>query len=171
MPHGYDHESDDMQRDREYVQGLRHREPTTLRGRLLTPQDVLQVMTDLDNEVKRTMQIVAEQSSRFPAEPPTGSVLRWERRFRSDDPHPYTYIALRINEHWYLTGRRNQIVLWEDLVKLIGDSPCWLVTKYREVPRPAPDPLDSVKDPDEWFSAVFGDGVSTDEVAEKTNGS
>jgi hypothetical protein len=107
--------------------------------------------------------MVEEAPPRFPAQPPNGSALRFERTFPHSD-RVYTYLALRAGEVWYLTGIREDPISWEHLVELIGNSPCHLVTGYAEIPLLAGDPREEIKDPAEWFRAVYlesGDATST----------
>lgn len=135
-----------------FVSGI----PTTLRGRPMKREDAVEIMRSLDSEIRNVVKTFGI-SERFPAQPPSGSVLRWERTFsRQAGADAYTYVALRVNERWYVTGRNSKVVSWEELTTLVGDSPCWLVTAYREIPRPTPDPLESMIDPTLWFETVFG---------------
>lgn len=97
------------------------------------------------------------EASRFPAQPPEGSVLRFEvTHSRKPNAHAYTYVALRVGDEWYITGRGSQVLDWDDLARTIGNNPCHLVTEYREIPHLPTDPRDEIGDPRAWFDAVFG---------------
>src|SRR5581483_1193915 len=152
----------DLAREREFDEALKVRfenlrsgRPTVIHGRSMTSKDAAQIIASLAPLAKAVDEM--NNSARWPAQPPVGSILRWERRFvPRDDAKVYTYVALRATtDRWYVTGRRNVVLDWNELVDLIGDSPCWLVTAYQEIPRPAPDPLDAIDNPAAWFTAAF----------------
>lgn len=148
---------------------------TVITGRRqLTADERSVVLADLSSQIQTVFGVLGEVNSRWPAQPPSGSILRWERTFRSSgatDNPVYTYVALRVNDQWYVTGRRNEIINWEQLQKLIDDSPCFLVTAYAEIPRPAKDPREEL-DPALWHQAFFGDNKekSSDELKAELKG-
>lgn len=102
------------------------------------------------------LRYVAEDAerSRFPAQPPLGSVLRFEKTY-SEGGRAYTYVAVRVGKTWYLTGSRAGAMSWDDLTECIGDGTCHLVTSYAEIPRLPVDPRDEIEDPRAWFDTVY----------------
>lgn len=94
-----------------------------------------------------------DTESRFPAQPPSGSVLRFEQTHYQ---RTYTYVALRVNDSWYLTGRQTTPIGWPELVEKIDANTCHLVTGYAEIPKPPTNPVDEIGDPAEWFRSVYG---------------
>jgi len=47
----------------------------------------------------------------------------------------YRYVAIRIGDAWFTTARgKNSLMPWDKLVEFIGDSPCWVVESWREIP-------------------------------------
>lgn len=99
---------------------------------------------------------IADLFERFPTQPPPGSILRFERSY--GDRRTYTYLALRVDDRWFLTGRQRRVLSWDDLVGEIGANTCHLVTEYTEIPQPPVDPREEIADPREWFRVVYGDG-------------
>lgn len=149
---------DDAYEVHEAFEKLRSGKQTVLRGRSVSSADAAQIVAAAG------LLLSNEKPSRWPAQPPPGSVLRFERRFAPRiEAKAYTYVAIRIDAgdetRWHVTGRRQLILSWDELVNLIGDSPCWLVTTYQEIPRPTPDPLETISNPVDWFTAAFGGGV------------
>jgi hypothetical protein len=104
---------------------------------------------------------VAAIQSRFPKQPPVGSVLRWERTFPGTE-QPYVFVALRIDSRWYVTSNRDRVGVmdWPELQEAIGDHPCFLVIEYKEIPRLPVDPADEIVDPRSWFDTVFPESES-----------
>src|SRR6185312_4048246 len=129
---------------------------SVIRGRQLSRQDAGAVIAMLDETVHKFVSAFGI-SERFPTQPPKGSVLMWLHKFNDDDDSkPYTYVALRAGNHWYVTGTQgNTKVTWEDLARRIGNSPCWLLTKYKEIPQLKSE-LDSINDPTVWADEMFG---------------
>jgi hypothetical protein len=78
----------------------------------------------------------AEAPSRWPAEPPNGSVLKFEHSF----PHSartYTYAALRVDGLWYTTSVNSSIrrTTWENLRAFVGDTArASLATEFFDIP-------------------------------------
>jgi hypothetical protein len=95
----------------------------------------------------------SETESRFPAQPPSGSVLRFEQAHYQ---RTYTYVALRVNDDWYLTGRQTTPISWAELVEKVDGNTCHLVTEYAEIPKLPVNPVDEIGDPAEWFRSVYG---------------
>lgn len=142
---------------------LRQGTPTVIRGRRLTDDDV-NVISQLDAALASYLTM----SSRWPAQPPVGSILRWERRFSSNpEAHAYTYVALRAtDDQWYVTGRSKQSVTdWPGVQQLISNNPCWIVTEYKEIPRHQ-DPIENIDNPRDWWTAAYGGGVEHDPGAD-----
>jgi hypothetical protein len=107
-----------------------------------------------------------QEKSRFPSEPPEGSVLKWVKTFKRNPEQGYTHVALHVNGAWYLSGKHAEPMTWDDLVVLIGDSPCELATNWMEIPQLKQDD-DSRLSPEEWFLAVYPqDVVDSDEGVE-----
>jgi len=95
------------------------------------------------------------EPTRFRTEPPEGSVLRWQKTFKRGPEHVYTYVATRVSDGlWYLTGKTDHGIEFEDLVKLIGDSPCELATEWAEIPQ-LPESVTDGMTPSEWYLAMF----------------
>ena len=109
---------------------------------------------------------IGPEPTRFPSEPPEGSVLKWVKTFKRNPEQGYTYVALHVNGAWYLTGRTSDPIDFDDLVKLIGDSPCELATNWVEIPQLPSDNTEGLT-AEEWFMAAFPqDVVDSDEGRE-----
>lgn len=152
----------------EIVSSLKNRGQTVIRGRRLTNEEAALALNDIGVGLQAMFSTAA--NPRWPAQPPVGTILRFERTFKASagavgNQPVYTYVALRVDDRWYVTGRNQDIVSWEELMKKIGDSPCHIVTQYQEIPRPAPDPRE-VMDPQLWFTTVFGGGVEDHDQTE-----
>ncbi len=54
-----------------------------------------------------------------PSEPPVGSDVRFEVQYRHHE-RAYTYVALRTDKGWLVTGKRNEgkILTWDDILEL-----------------------------------------------------
>lgn len=78
----------------------------------------------------------ADQSARWPAEPPVGTVLKFEKQFEPFD-RIYTYVAVRLNKTyspWFLSGNRIA-KSWAELREFIGDVDwCSIATDWFDVP-------------------------------------
>lgn len=95
------------------------------------------------------------EPTRFRTEPPEGSVLRWQKTFKRGPENVYTYVATRVDDGlWYVTGKTDHGIEFEDLVKLIGDSPCELATEFAEIPQ-LPESVTDGMTPSEWYLAMF----------------
>lgn len=107
---------------------------------------------------------------RFPAEPPIGSVLRFNRTYdrKTSGPKSYDYVALRSENGWHVTGRENAVLPWERLLELIGDNDCALVAEYVDIPHREANPLDAIEDPRDWVRAVFTDPAALKAAGEKS---
>jgi hypothetical protein len=56
----------------------------------------------------------------------------------------YRYVAIRIGDVWYTTAARNNKTMpWDRLVEFIGDSPCWVVESWREIPVEPPQVIEA----------------------------
>ena len=63
-------------------------------------------------------------------EPPPGSVISWRRQFSPGGPG-YQYAAVHIaNKGWYVTDRFDRNYTWPEILRLIGNSPCWVATQW-----------------------------------------
>lgn len=116
-----------------------------------------------------------ETSGRWPAEPPVGSVLKFEHSFPhrdrgeqgrvEGDRVAYTYLALRVGDGedaWYTTANRatsKRTMSWPALGKFIGDAAkVELATGWFEIPALVePEPAAPVSAQD-WIAANFGGG-------------
>lgn len=59
----------------------------------------------------------------------------------------YRYVAIRIGDVWYTTAARsNKTMSWDKLVEFIGDSPCWFVESWREIPVEPPQVIEAAVD-------------------------
>lgn len=59
----------------------------------------------------------------------------------------YRYVAIRIGDVWYTTAARNNKTMpWDRLVEFIGDSPCWVVESWREIPVEPPQVIEIADD-------------------------
>lgn len=97
-------------------------------------------------------------ATRFPAEPPIGSILRFERKFARSDV-AYQYVAFRApNGAWYLTGQSldNMTPSWVELRDLISNEPCDMAMTWNEIPVNEPEAVDQVTDPAKWWELVWG---------------
>lgn len=126
-------------------------------------------------------------------EPPVGTVLRWVKvynepqgdlvldpgsgladsgriRFNIEGGQEYHFVAFRApNGKWYTTSQRGRDVNdWSDLLKRIGDAPCWLVSDWVEVPVPEKPNMDAV-DPVEFARQMFGKKVPVVDADEKSS--
>ena len=80
---------------------------------------------------------------RWLAEPPIGSVIRFEKQYKTGGP-VYTYVATRVNlqvgsrhlDPWYITGnvRTGPVMSWESLREFIGNNKCEIATAWFDVP-------------------------------------
>jgi hypothetical protein len=62
----------------------------------------------------------------------------------------YRYVAIRIGDLWYTTAAKaNKTMSWERLVEFIGDSPCWAVESWREIPVEPPQVIEAASAEDE----------------------
>lgn len=95
-----------------------------------------------------------QEPSRFPSEPPEGSVLKWVKTFKRNPEQGYTYVAVHVNGAWYLSGKQTDPMTFDELVAFIGDSPCELATNWVEIPNLQKDDLDGLT-PEEWFMATY----------------
>jgi hypothetical protein len=107
---------------------------------------------------------------RFPAEPPIGSVLRFNRTYdrKTSGPKSYDYVALRSENGWHVTGRENAVLPWEVLLERIGDNDCALVAEYVDIPHREANPLDAIEDPRDWVRAVFTDPAALKAAGKKS---
>lgn len=113
---------------------------------------------ELGAAIERYVGGVKPEPTRFPAQPPPGSVLRFEQTLsHGPSAQAYTYLALRVGDVWYVTGRQNTLLDWDDLAARIGNGTCHLVTEYAEIPHLPTNPLDEIGDPRTWFQTVFAD--------------
>lgn len=119
--------------------------------------EVTDRLTELHNVLGGVLDASVIQGRFKGKQPPSGNALRWEHSYNQSGP-AFTYLALRVGPRWYLTGstsEHNRVMDWQELQEFIGDSKCYLVTKYKEIPQLPKDPVDSAEDPDSWFDAVF----------------
>ena len=86
----------------------------------------------------------AEQGvDRFGSEPPVGTVLRWTATgtYGRGSGRVLTYLALRTPNGWWDTRDNSHgSTPWAGIVRLIGDNPCDVATRWTEIPAPAPGP-------------------------------
>jgi hypothetical protein len=98
-----------------------------------------------------------EETSRFPVEPPEGSVLRYQKQF-PNSARTYNYIAVRAGDRWYRTGRNNEPISFPELVEDIANWPCHVAIKWGEIPQ-APASLFEGVDPAVWFEEMYQNTV------------
>lgn len=95
-------------------------------------------------------------SRRFPAQPPEGSILKFERTFGHPGTRVYTYVAFRApNGDWYLTGEESTSTSWDTLQATIGNSKCEIATGFAEIPLAEVPDIEKVTDPAKWFEMAF----------------
>jgi len=95
------------------------------------------------SEVRRTQHDIARLERRlellktFPEDDPfdDGDVIQFTRRLGNTN---YSYVGLRHNSRWYLTGKLNKTPKsWGDLVKMLTDgnlvSKVWFVYQWEEM--------------------------------------
>lgn len=114
-------------------------------------------------------------------QPPVGTVLRWVKSFKGgagelivegvtgvndlskavsfkvQADQEFIYVAFRAPDGaWYSTSQRGATKHdWDQLLKIIDDSPCELAGKWIEVPAPA-KVEESALNPEAWAEAMFG---------------
>lgn len=100
--------------------------------------------------------LTQQEVPRFPVEPPPGSVMRWVKELPTGrkETRSYTYVALRVGEGWYLTGRETGCISFEELVDQIGDCECSIATTWDDIPRVEPSPFEDLT-PAEWHRQMF----------------
>lgn len=106
---------------------------------------------------------------RFPSEPPDESVVSWlETVGPKRDQKTLRYLAVRCEEHWYITGSQgNTVMRWDQLRQRIGQKPCQIApTQWLEVPRQDVPSGADAKSPEEWLAFITGKG----KAAEKAEG-
>jgi hypothetical protein len=105
---------------------------------------------------------------RFPSQPPDGSVLKFEKSWGK--PQAYTYTALRIGDQWFLSGRKGEVLTWEELKIRIHNNPCWICTQWAEVPVVEASPYEDMT-PEEWHRAMWPEVATVDgDVDQAPNG-
>lgn len=112
---------------------------------------------------------------RFPSEPPDESVVSWlETVGPKRDQKTLRYLAVRCEEHWYVTGSQgNTVMTWRQLRERIGQKPCQIApTQWLEVPRQDVPSGADAKSPEEWLAFITGKGSVTTgmKAAEKAEG-
>jgi len=81
---------------------------------------------------------LAELHSLLGLEPEVGSVLQFEHTFYSKPTgfsKPYSYVALRTEAGWYMSGVRHssRVWTWDQLVEFIGDEECFIATQWEQI--------------------------------------
>lgn len=105
--------------------------------------------------------------TRFPVEPPDGSVLRWYKTFPNSDKE-YSYVATRAASKWYHTATRGLAtspVTWDEVEADIGNWPCELARTWGQIPQTPAGRFEGA-DPDDWFREIYENTVEG-EVSEK----
>lgn len=101
-------------------------------------------------------------AGRWPAEPPVGSVLRFEREYgRPGRGGLYTYVALRTSaasRPWYVTGSVGRDRMdWADLRAMIGDTAgCEIAVSWHEIPALPETEAAEGMDAQDYVSRYFG---------------
>jgi hypothetical protein len=55
-----------------------------------------------------------------PVEPPTGSIVRFDKRFGGSNR--YSYVGLRTHAGWFMSGTRNHVHTWDELLDFVIES-------------------------------------------------
>ncbi|MFA7264716.1 MAG: hypothetical protein WC054_00090 [Candidatus Nanopelagicales bacterium] len=140
---------------------------------------VEQAKKNFEKALAMFAEVMAQQNRFGGQQPPKGTVLRWRKSFDEEltgelqfFPSPdgtgkmqftspaakeYVYVAFRAADgNWYSTSQRGTAKhKWEDLLELIGESPCEIVSGWTEVPA-AEKLTDEATDPAAWASLMFG---------------
>jgi hypothetical protein len=67
----------------------------------------------------------------------------------------YRYVAIRIGDLWYTTAAKaNKTMSWERLAEFIGDSPCWAVASWSEIPVEPPQVIEAADESREGSDAA-----------------
>jgi len=99
-------------------------------------------------------------TERFPSEPPDLSVLRFEKTWGKE--RAYTYVALRVGDTWYLSGKRIKTMGWVELRNFIHNNRCWISTAWAEIPVPEESPVEELT-PAEWHRINYGQAIDGSE--------
>ncbi|MCA1693513.1 MAG: hypothetical protein LC749_01595 [Actinobacteria bacterium] len=106
------------------------------------------------------------EPTRFPMEPPDGTVLRWYKTF-PNSPKEYSYVATRAGDKWYHTASARSLppnpVGWEAIRDDIGNWPCELARTWGQIPQAPAGAFDGA-DPDDWFREMYENTVTVDET-------
>lgn len=103
--------------------------------------------------------LALEEIDRFPVEPPDGSALRFEKSWGG--PTTYTYVALRVGDEWYMTGRKTSGISWPELKAFIHNNPCSIATVWAEIPVPEDTTPDDMT-PAEWHRQLYTQTVTVE---------
>ncbi|HOY82660.1 MAG TPA: hypothetical protein PLB92_11030 [Rhodoglobus sp.] len=133
--------------DRDLLAGLFHRDPPELRGFTITTQGKkdTDMAHDTLSSIRARAAAARAEASRLEAtareleywgdEDPLsdGNVITWVEDLRGSK---YTYVAVRCDGRYYITGAISTSYRWEDLVahhlrKSVGNV--WRVTQYEEL--------------------------------------
>lgn len=105
-------------------------------------------------QLVKSLSTVAARYRRFPAEPPVGTTLRFEHTLDGSEK-TIVYVAFRApNKKWYVTGLRQNIATWDELLVLLGNGKCEIVTGWMEVPQ-AEESDAGPSDPVEWAKTAW----------------
>jgi hypothetical protein len=86
--------------------------------------------------LSRLAEVVGRQSA--------GVLVLDEDVFTEAQRTSYRYVAIRIGDLWYTTAARNNKTMpWTQLIEFIGDSPCWVVESWREIPVVPPEVIEA----------------------------
>lgn len=106
-----------------------------------------------------------DEVSRFPVEPPEGSVLKFTKTWGNS--RSYNYVALRVGSRWFLTGKEQGGISWEALKELIHDNPCAIATTWANCPVPEPSPFEEMT-PAEWHAAMWPQNTTVESATEQS---
>lgn len=108
-----------------------------------------------------------DKQTRFPVEPPDGSVLRWYKTFPNSDSE-YSYVATRTGDKWYHTATRGlpvNPITWDQVESDIGNWPCELARTWGQIPQVPAGRFDGA-DPDDWFREMYENTVTVEDGKE-----
>lgn len=87
------------------------------------------------DQLRGRLQRVEEKLRKLPPEPPRQSVVRFDRKF-AGNPKVYSYVAVRIDDRWFLSGREERDPMhWSELVQFAKRGTIRRATGWAGVPQ------------------------------------